>query len=50
MAEIPNPVPPLCPCGARGCTSAAQHAAAFVAEEPAWRRLRKARKRHKRGR
>lgn len=40
----------LCVCGARGCISAAQHAAAFVVDEPMWRRFRKSRKRHKRGR
>lgn len=43
-------VPPLCLCGARGCPSAAQHAAAFVTPEPTWRRLRKARRNHKRHR
>lgn len=36
MAEIPNPVPPLCPCGARGCRFAVAHEAAFIA--PAGRR------------
>jgi hypothetical protein len=40
-------VDPLCLCGIRGCVLAAQHATAFIAVEPKWRR-RGTRKRHRR--
>lgn len=43
MSADLDPSATLCPCGIRGCDLAAQHATAFIAPVPMWRRFRTAR-------